>query len=237
MNAATRLLTALQSIVTAGLNTVALPSLSYHGGHNDNLANAYLNWVTYTAALTLPMFTGFALLSDEIVHVVMGSKWAEVAPIVSLLAIPVFIWSIDQYNGNIFLVRAKPHWRTIQTLVHAVVNVSLLLVIARYGIVYVALGAVAKSLLMYPATLVLSFSLMKLSVFDYLKRMTPLLCATSIMGGAISILKFYLPLESPILVLCLLVPSGGLIYLAALRVVSRDVFFRIYNSIGLVLRR
>ena len=72
----------LNSAVTG----VAFSALSRIQDDPDRLARSFLRGYSLLLSMTIPIIISFALFAEEIVHVVLGAKWMEAAPIFRLLA-------------------------------------------------------------------------------------------------------------------------------------------------------
>lgn len=211
-SAAKRLLTAIALIVGSGLNSVALPALASCAAQQDKLASAYLTGIRLTALLTAPLYAALAVFSPDIIALLMGDNWAEVAPVLAILAVIGFNRSITQYSINILLIRHKAHWQTALAFVDAGLNILLLFIVARHGLMYLASAFAAKTLLLAPVTVSLALRLQGLKYAEHLRQTflpTGLaLLAVSIIGIARAVFDF-----SAFVNLVLLIPVGAAIYL------------------------
>lgn len=219
-NASKRLLLATQLMIFSGLNNVALSVFSTHG----DLQRAYFKAAAYTALITAPFYMGLAVLSQDFVLIILGDKWMEAAPVMSVLAVTMFLTSMDQYNTNVMLVSGKPQWQTALTSLHAALNIVLMIVFARYGLHYVALAMVAKSLIVFPVSLFLALRLLQTGIVEYFKTIHAPLLATVVMGGFIYTLDNLIAGPNPFLNLLVVVPAGILVYIAALYLIDRRFF-------------
>ena len=72
------------------------------------------------------------------------------SPVLSILAVNGYVSSISGYNGNILLVKGKPHWQLIISFINAVANIVLFMIVGRLGLIALALAYVAKNLTLAP---------------------------------------------------------------------------------------
>lgn len=221
-NAAKRIIIAIQMMTTSGMNSVALPVFANHADNAQMLKKNFLGATGITAFIVAPLYIGLLFMADDIIEVVLGQKWMDAAPILSILAFSAFVASIDSYNVNIRLVRGKPQWQTALTAINAVTNVALLIAIARYGLNAMAFAVLLKSLLMFPISLHLSLKLIDGKVGEYLAEIYTPLVAALFMGGVVFYTKSYLFDFSPLVHIAILVPAGVVIYLAAFTLIDRN---------------
>jgi O-antigen/teichoic acid export membrane protein len=88
----------LVNIPTANLNStvgeVAFSALSRLQGDPSRLKNYFLKGYSLVLTLTLPITVICAIFADDIVFVLLGSKWKEAAPIFRLLAPTILVFAI-----------------------------------------------------------------------------------------------------------------------------------------------
>jgi O-antigen/teichoic acid export membrane protein len=210
-SAAKRLLTAITLIVGSGLNSVALPALASCAVHEEKLASAYLTGIRLTTLLTAPLYAALAVFAPDVIALLMGDNWSEVAPVLAILALIGFNRSITQYSINILLIRHKAHWLTVLAILDAALNMVLLFIVARYGLIYLAGAFAAKTLLLAPVTAGIALRLLGLRYADHLRQTflsTGLALLVAIMMG---ITRALLDM-SALFNLILLIPVGAGLY-------------------------
>jgi len=220
-NASKRILVATQTMITSGLNSVALPVFSTKSDNSAALKETFFQAVSYTLLLTAPFYVGLACLSDDIIAIVLGNKWADAAPVLSILAFTALLAGIDLYSSNIRLVMNRPHWQTYITLLNAVVNVAILLVVARHGLHALALAMVAKSLLIFPVSLILTLNLLQATIGEYLRKIWAIVLSALGMGIAVCYTQEMFAITSPLLNVAVLTPAGAAVYLAILYILDK----------------
>lgn len=211
-SAAKRLLTAIALIVGSGLNSVALPALASCAAQPERLAAAYLTGIRLTAMLTAPLYAALAVFSPDIIALLLGENWAEVAPVLAVLAVIGFNRSITQYSINILLIRRKAHWQTALAFVDAALNMALLFAVARHGLIHLAAAFAAKTLLLSPVTAMLALRLLGLGYAAHLRQTTQATALALLAALLIGIARVQLEMEA-LANLVLLLPVGASLYL------------------------
>ena len=88
----------LINISTDSLNSatgqVALSALSRIKDDPDRLKNYFLKGYSLVVALTLPITITCLLFADDLILIVLGSKWSEVTPIFRLLAPTTLVYAL-----------------------------------------------------------------------------------------------------------------------------------------------
>ncbi len=69
------------------INDVVFPAFSRVQGDQEKVASYFLKAVRIMSFIVFPLFFGMAAVADEFVLVVLGDKWTEIAPILSILVL------------------------------------------------------------------------------------------------------------------------------------------------------
>lgn len=230
-NAAKRILAAISMVINGGINSVALPALTSHSADKDMFRAAFLTCVSLITMLTAPLFVGLSVLSADFVTVLMGTKWIESAPALSILAGSAFLGLLSLSSVNVLLIEQKAHWQSIIGIFSAICNIGLLLLLATRGLEWVALALLIRTMIFWPVVSGLSLKLLSLSPWTYLKTMgTPLIFA-SIMGAAIAWLNDRTDF-SALLNILLFVPAGAVIYAGLYFIFARQTCLKTYRLIA-----
>ncbi len=90
--------------------TVAVPSLAVLQGDAARLREHYLNTVSLLVNVTLPPALFCMVMSEEVVGLVLGAKWAAAADILRVLAIAALVMPVAESTKwlNIALGRSRP---------------------------------------------------------------------------------------------------------------------------------
>lgn len=220
-NAAKRIILAIQMMSTSGMNSVALPVFANTASNPQTLRAMHLSATGITAFLIVPLYFGLMVMAKDFISLILGEKWLDAAPILSALCLTAALASLDIYNWNIRMVRGKPQWQTVLTALNAVINVMLLVGIARFGLMAMAYAMLLKSLIMFPVSLSMAFILIDGKFKDYLREIYPSVTASAIMAGIVYYIHTYLFDFSPLANIALMVPMGIVIYLGVFTLLDR----------------
>ena len=80
--------------LTGALGGVALSGFSGIQDDPDRLAKSFLRAYSLLVSLTIPIAISCPLFAEEIIGVVLGAKWMEVAPIFRLLAPTALVFAL-----------------------------------------------------------------------------------------------------------------------------------------------
>src|SRR5687768_15979838 len=85
------------------LNTVALPALSSLQAQKEKFRQYYSNYIFLLSFFSMPLVLFLAIFSDELILIVLGSKWISISYIFKLLAITSFIQPVASTRGDVMI--------------------------------------------------------------------------------------------------------------------------------------
>jgi PST family polysaccharide transporter len=83
--------------------------------------------------------------APAVIHVVFGARWAEAAPVAAILACSGFARALGSLHGALLSVSKRNHQLMWVTTVSATSGIGLVLVLAPFGVVAVAIGLALKN--------------------------------------------------------------------------------------------
>lgn len=235
-NAAKRLMTAISLIIGSGLNAVALPALASFANDQTRMQQAYLSCIKLASFFVAPLFAGLVVLSPDLIHILMGDKWADAAPVLSILAVAGFNTNMMQYNFNIMMIQRKTHWITVICFTEAALNMLLLITFAHHGLTWLAMAYVGKTIVMLPIVSKLALKLLGLKFSEYLRNMLPHVVVAIVMALCIGYLRHVMHLNA-VSNIALLVPVGAVIYGGIFAVYDRQSLMNILGIFQKIFKK
>lgn len=204
--------------VSGTLGRVLFPAFTKLQEDHERFRGAYLRACAAIAALTFPMMIGLAILSKEVVLVVLGPKWLPIVPLLQILAPIGALQSISTTMGQIYMATGRTdlmfRWGTI----FSAITVGAFVAGLAWGIEGVALAyAAVFSIIVVPA-LKLAFALIGLRLGRLCRTLWPCLRCALLMG--LSVVAFHKALvllfgnQCVIVQLMTSVGFGGTVYIA-----------------------
>lgn len=179
------------------ISRAVFPGYAKLSGDRHRLRDAFLKVIGLIALLTIPAGALIGLCAEPLVKVLLGSKWADAAPLIQILAAFGIVRSIHGPTGSIYLAIGKP--RTIaylQALQFAVALGLMVVLVPTLG----ALGAAWAMLVAATCAMFANYALAIKELQLRLIALAPALWrsafAACLMAISVTWLKIYLP-ESP----------------------------------------
>lgn len=170
------------SEIAAPLNRALLPGYSKLKDSADELRRSFLQVTSVLALVCFPAAIGIGLVADELVSVVLGSKWAESAYLIKVIALAAAI-NVLQNNCNVvYVALGTPKTNTLIVLAGAIVMLlSMGLLVPYAGVVGAAYAAVVTASLITPLNLLITARMVGFAFFEVLFVLWPPALATACM--------------------------------------------------------
>ena len=128
------------SQINAPLGAVAVPALSRLQGDPVSFRRWYCRAANLVAFATTPLTLALAVVAEEIILVVLGSRWVDAAPIFRVLAFAAFGQPIANMNGWLYTSLGQTHRMLRWGLMSAPVIVISFAIGVHWGAIGVAVG-------------------------------------------------------------------------------------------------
>lgn len=178
------------SEVVAPINRAVLPAYAQLSANLPGLRGGYLDVMGGIAVLALPMAFGLAALAELAVHVMLGPKWADAAPLVSILAFYGAFTALDSNSYSAYLVLGRPAVATGLAAARVVILLPALILLSfKFGALGAAWSLLTVAAVLTPAGLLILLKLLQIrlrELFAVLWR--PAVSATLMFGVVRAIL-------------------------------------------------
>ena len=202
--------------LVVSIGAVLLPRLSYYSGTNDNISFLKLAYksVDLILAISIPATIGLTVLSDSVIEVISGAKYAEASPVMRIINPIIIIVGMSNFIGvQLFMPLKKEKWTLYSDLIGAVCNLSLnVVLIPAYGALGAAVASVIAELAVTSVQLILSRRY--ISIESIMIGFMRYLVLGIIMG--ITVYMISLMLSSPMAKLIIGILVGTIIYCSEL---------------------
>jgi O-antigen/teichoic acid export membrane protein len=216
------------------LNEVAFPAYARIQDDPAALSAAFLKAVRLIMLVTCPLYFGLAVTAQDAVNLVLGAKWQEMAPLVSILAFAMPLFTLY----SLFAPAVTALGRTGITMRSAMLGAVAMPLAFAFAIHWGAIGLAWAWVLAFPvvplAAFVQSREPLGLTVRNMAAALAPGLAASACMALVVGAAGLALDSLAVWQRLPLLVGLGGITYVALLYIVSRHTLSEV---VGLLARR
>lgn len=216
-------LQSLTSVVSRSL----YPIISRQQEDNDLVRQTYLMVLLGIASITAPMMMGIAVLRESFVNLVFGSQWYLVPTLLLWLAPTGFIQSLLSTTGTVFMSKGKTQLLMRLGIFSTLIQVGAFVIGAQYDVQHMALFYLIANIVNASVAFRFTMRLLGGSVVDILKIIyAPLVC-TTIMVGALMLIKLVLMGKATLLYFAMEIVFGFFIYVLSYRFLFPYVLRRI----------
>ena len=219
---AQRLFMMLTSLVSGALSSVSHALLSTLQGEAEKTRRAFLLSSFASTALSIPMFTGLALITDDLLTVIFDPRWAAAATPIRAFCILGILASIGVAQGTLMRSQGKADWWFYYQLAQQSGTIVVILALYPFGISAVVLGVAAKSVLLWPVSVVLTARLLNSRPISYLAEFRAPVISTAAMALAVLAVPVLWPDLPPGWRIAAQIAAGITLYLPLILFLARD---------------
>lgn len=169
-------------------------------------------------AISTPIYLGLSLISSNLIEVVLGDKWAPAAVLVAILSMKQVLLTPGYVTEALLSLSGNIRRMPPTLLLNALVSVSLILLLAPFGVTAAAWGQCAASLISFLTSMHLQKNYGGLGWGKVLRKSGYVMVAIALMAAAVYGLGYFAETRSMrrILTVLLQVAAGSAIYACTL---------------------
>ena len=170
-NQATKLTEVPSMTITTVVRRVNYPIISKLRNNNKCYFDNLNNIASYIVAVYLPITLWLSFNSHNIVLKLLGERWIDASPFLSILAIAFFIVPLSNLFGNILSVEGRTDlYFKIRLIVKFILGV-LFFIIHSYGIYVVLFFIIFATIFEWFVNIIVSYKYFNFPVLKYFKRL------------------------------------------------------------------
>jgi PST family polysaccharide transporter len=183
--------------------------------------------------IAVPVCLGLLIAADPIVRVVFGDQWLEAIPVLRVLALYAWVYSLGYHVGGFYKAIGRPDILLRLSFLTLVVIVPSLLIGARFGIIGVAIGHLVAVSIRRIISLALATRFVNVSILDIFGELRTSLLGALVMGPIILTVTNFTTGWNPFLQLSLIILSGAISYLGVLWWIEKENLIRLLRLVRL----
>jgi len=214
------------------MGRVVFPAFSSIQDRLDDMRRGFLVSVRLIELLAVPICLGLLIAADPIVRVLFGDQWLDAIPVLRVLAVYAWVYSVGYHIGGLYKAIGRPDILLKLSLLTLVIIVPALLVGSRYGLIGIAWGHLVAVLIRRIVSLTIATRFIKVSVMDILAELKPSLYGALAMVPATLAVLHLTSGFNPFSSLALVVLAGAVSYLGIIWLVERENLLRLVQVVG-----
>jgi O-antigen/teichoic acid export membrane protein len=211
---------------------VVFPAFSTVQDRPNELRRGFLASVRFVELIAVPICLGLLIAADPIVRVVFGDQWLEAIPVLRVLAIYAWVYSLGYHVGGLYKAIGRPDILLRLSILTLMIIIPSLLIGARFGIIGVAAGHLVAVLIRRAISLGLATHFVNVSIIDIFGELRSSLLGALVMVPITLAVSYLTTTLHPFLQLTLIVLSGAISYLGVLWWVERENLRRLLRIVS-----
>ena len=212
---------------------VVFPAFSSIQNRPEELRRGFLASVRFVELIAVPVCLGLFIAADPIVRVVFGDQWLEAIPVLRVLAIYAWVYSLGYHVGGFYKAIGRPDILLKLSFLTLVIIVPSLLIGARLGIIGVAAGHLVAVLIRRIISLGLATRFVNVSILEIFGELRTSLLGAIVMAPVVLAASYFSQGWNPFLQLGLIVLSGAISYLSVLWWIEKENLNRLLRLVRL----
>ncbi len=210
---------------------VVFPAFSSIQDRPDELRRGFLASVRLVELFAVPICLGLLIAADPIVRVVFGDQWLEAIPVLRVLALYAWVYSLGYHVGGLYKAIGRPDILLRLSLLTLVIIIPALLIGAQFGIIGVATGHLVAVLIRRMISLGIATRFVNVSIWEIFGELRSSLLGAMVMGPIVFAVYYLTANLNPFLQLTFIVLSGALSYLLALWGIEKENLIRLLRMV------
>jgi O-antigen/teichoic acid export membrane protein len=195
------------------LESVAIPALSHIQNDPVRYKRYYIKLVTLLALITMPLMVFLFVCADQVIGLLLGSKWSGAANIFKILSVAAFIQPVATTWGLVLVSLGQSKRYLKWGIANSILIVLSFIVGLPWGAIGVAAGYTIATYVLLLPTLWYCFRRTPISITDFFSAILRPMIASICMGGAIFAGYSFLANQPDIVVVVACFVLGLLAYL------------------------
>jgi O-antigen/teichoic acid export membrane protein len=210
---------------------VVFPAFSSIQDRPEDLRRGFLTSVRVVELFAVPICLGLLLAAEPIVRVVFGDQWLEAIPVLRVLALYAWVYSLGYHVGGLYKAIGRPDILLRLSLLTLVIIIPSLLIGAQFGIIGVAAGHLVAVLIRRIISLALATRFVNVSIWEIFGELRSSLLGAMVMVPVVVAVSYLTSDLNPFLQLTFIVLSGGISYLLALWGIEKENLIRLLRLV------
>ena len=233
-NFAKRLYSMLHEIVTGALSSVSHTLMSSLQDSRERVRDAFLLATFGSAVIAFPAFLGLATIAGDAIPLIFGDQWVGAIRPTQWFCLIGLLSCIGAIQYALINSQGKNNWWFYYALVQQIGTIAVIGLTYEKGVETMTMGIAVKTLLIWPASVHLSLTILGMSLIPYAKQFLAPLAASLLMSACIIWVGDHLVSPSPLPRLIILVSLGALTYATLMALLATR---RMRHAVDLLRRK
>jgi len=215
------------------LGQIAFPAFSSIQDKPDEMRKGFLGSVRIVELIATPVSLGLLIAADPIIRVVFGNQWLDAIPMLRVLAVYAWVYSVGFHVGGIYKAVGRPDILFKLSIFTVSILIPSLLIGSRFGVIGVAWGHLFAVLVRRIVSLTVATRFVKVTYQEIFNQLTSSLRAGLVMVMVTLPVLYGVKGLEPLLQLIFVVLAGVISYLGVVWWTEKENLFSLMRAIGI----
>lgn len=210
--------------LSMSVGRIAMPTFAIVQDEEQRIRRAFAKTVAYLSIINFPVFTALAIIAPAFIRVLFGAKWIDSILPMQILCVAGAVECLSITVAPVLRAKGRPDVELKVLLIRALLLVPALLIGVKFGIVGVAIGGSAVSVMTWVFIQIFANRVIGLAMKDYLLSLLPAIFGSSVLAFVLLVFGYSMyRVNSPdVVVLFISIILGIASYLTALRLTRTE---------------
>jgi O-antigen/teichoic acid export membrane protein len=228
---ARRIFQILNDLIAGALNAVSYTLMASLQSEQEKLKEAFLFTTFASSAISFPVFVGMGAIAGDLVPVLFGAHWADAVPAIQGFCLIGLLSCIGILQASLINSQGRANWWFYYVGIKQVVTALIILIFYPFGITAVVMAMAAQNFLMWPISVAMVLSLLKIGLPAYMRPfLAPALASAAMLLVVLTVQRF-MPVGSPYLHLLAQIAAGAATYFLVLFILDSGRIFRMRDAV------
>lgn len=171
--------------MTMAVSSVAFPVFSQMQGNAARMRQAMNRFLTHSMMIIMPLMVTLAVVAEPFILLLLTDKWAPMIPYLQLLCIVGFLYPLQSVNIQILFAQGKSRLNFHLSLIRNGLRIVNIVVMYRYGVIYIILGEVIVSILSLMINTIYTKKMIAYGLWQQLKDVA-VIAGGALLAGAVA---------------------------------------------------
>lgn len=153
---------------TTVMSRVAITTFARLQNNSERVKDALYRFTGIASLVTFPIFTGFIVLTADLLVAVSGDQWLPSVPIMRILSIAGYSLSLQYFLSYLIISLGKPDRLLITNIISTIFTSMAFIYSVQYGVIAVAISYAVVNILFYAVYLLVANQVLSLNIKKYL---------------------------------------------------------------------
>ncbi|ACT59825.1 lipopolysaccharide biosynthesis protein [Hirschia baltica] len=222
-----------------GLSQVLMPAMSKFQDDKGRMRAATLRTYRLISVFTFPLMAGISILAEPIIVFFLGERMANAAIVLQIIAPVGAIQSITSTQGAMYMALGRADILSKLSLLGLIAMTISTLIGAQWGLVGISWAYLILVVVMTPLTFLPLFKLLEMPISTAFNAIKTPLISTLIMTAILVAIHLQTPVGnvSNFVKLLILVPIGGIIYIASAAILDRPIVKEVFGLVDEIRKK